>query len=130
MNENQPDNTHTTLKIGDRYCQGDWIWEVYEVAEGRVKARRAGRVITVEQKIEDILPHLEIRPMANDTTAEITVGRLMEILSQCPRDRPIYILDDSMEYPVSVVMPEFPWRNGAVVMLSAGNGWSGVRSLS
>jgi hypothetical protein len=47
---------NTTLKVGDRYRQGDWMWEVYEVTDGRVKARRAGKVFTIEQKIEDILP--------------------------------------------------------------------------
>lgn len=66
-----------------------------------------------------------------ETTPRMTVGRLIEILSQCPRDRPVYVLDDSMEYPVNVVMPDFDvWKDGTVVMLTAGDAWNGVRALS
>jgi hypothetical protein len=39
----------TTLQVGDRYQQGDWIWEIIEITADRMKARRAGRAIAVTQ---------------------------------------------------------------------------------
>jgi hypothetical protein len=46
-----------TPKVGDRYRQGDYMWEIFEVSDERVKARRAGRLFTVEQSLDDPFPY-------------------------------------------------------------------------
>jgi len=62
------------------------------------------------------------------------VARLMEILAKCPPDREVWLLDDSMEYELVTVMPDFPMgqigQAPEVVMLTKDDGWTGLEALS
>lgn len=61
----------------------------------------------------------------------MTVSRLMEILAKCSAEREVWLLDDCVELPLAVVMPDFPMgQEPEVVMLAAGAGWAGLEVLS